>query len=147
MIRLFDIKDLEKCVELFCTVFNGEPWNDHWQHNKAREYLLDFINTPGFMSVIAMKDEKIIGLIFGHRKKWWKSDEFFVNEMCVHPKFQGRGIGSSMFESLEEELLRRGIETITLLTDRAVPAEGFYKKNGFVEIERIVFLAKEIKNN
>jgi hypothetical protein len=30
VIRLFDIKDLDKCTKLFCEVFNGEPWNDQW---------------------------------------------------------------------------------------------------------------------
>ncbi|MNG37505.1 putative acetyltransferase [compost metagenome] len=64
--------------------------------------------------------------------------------MCVHPKFQGQGIGSKLFESLERELLVRGIKAITLLTDRDVPAEKFYKKNGFFEVSRLAFLAKNI---
>lgn len=145
VIRLFDIKDLDKCTKLFCEVFNGEPWNDQWLDHKAREYLLDFVYTPGFMGLVAIQEEEMIGFICGYRKKWWENDEFFVNEMCVHPTFQGQGIGSKMFESLERELLERNIKVITLLTDRDVPAEKFYKKNGFFEINRIVFFAKNIK--
>ncbi|WP_419875405.1 GNAT family N-acetyltransferase [Candidatus Pristimantibacillus sp. PTI5] len=145
MIRRFEFKDLDKCTLLFCEVFNGEPWNDQWSDRKAREYLLDFVGTPGFMGLVAIQDEEIIGFICGCRKKWWENDEFFVNEMCVHPKDQGQGMGSKMFESLERELLAEDIKTITLLTDRNVPAEKFYKRNGFSEINRIVFLAKNIK--
>ncbi|WP_029192868.1 GNAT family N-acetyltransferase [Paenibacillus harenae] len=144
MIRLFQLEDLDKCTKLFCDVFNGEPWNDRWLDHTASEYLLDIVNTPGFIGMIAIKDGEIIGFIFGYRKKWWENDEFFINEMCVNSMLQGRGTGSAMFESLEAELLERGITTITLLTDRDVPAERFYKKNGFSEIERIVFLAKNL---
>jgi aminoglycoside 6'-N-acetyltransferase I len=144
MIRQFGMNDLDNCTKLFCEVFNREPWNDSWSDNNAKEYLLDYVNSPGFIGLVAYHDEQTIGFIFGHSKKWWKGVEYYIDEMCVHPQFQRQGIGSRLFKSLETELSAKGIHTITLLTNRDVPAESFYKKNDFFEIESIVFLAKNI---
>lgn len=57
---------------------------------------------------------------------------------------QRSGIGTRIFEYLDNYLHDNGIGTITLLTDRGTTAEQFYKKNQFKEINRIVFMAKKI---
>lgn len=50
-----------------------------------------------------------------------------------------------MLNYLEIQLKEKTVESMTLLTNRNIPAEHFYKNNGFDEIERLVFLYKEIK--
>ena len=65
--------------------------------------------------------------------------------MCVRKQCQNKGIGRVMLNHLIKELHSSNISNITLLTDRGIPAEEFYKKNGFEEIERIIFLHKNIK--
>lgn len=42
------------------------------------------------------------------------------------------------------ELKGAKITNLVLLTDRGVPAEEFYKKNDFQEIERLVFYSREL---
>ena len=65
--------------------------------------------------------------------------------MCVESQHQNRGIGKLLLDYLIKSL-GNNISNITLLTDRGIPAEAFYKKNGFREIERLVFLSKNIKS-
>lgn len=142
-IRKYSSHDFEQCIHLFIEVFNNEPWNDKWSRVKAESYLHDYIHTPGFKGVIAEEHEVIHGFIFGVSKRWWSADEFFINEMCVKSSQQRSGIGTSMLNYLAEELKSEGIENMTLLTNRDIPAEQFYKKNGFEEIERIIFLSKK----
>jgi aminoglycoside 6'-N-acetyltransferase I len=144
-IRPFNSNDLRKCTNLLINVFNHEPWNNNWSIEGATQYLVDYIQTPGFRAFVAEEETEIRGFIFGFRKRWWKGDEFFVNEMCVQIDNQRSGIGTRLINYLEGELLSEGIKNITLLTNREIPAEEFYKKNGFSEINRIIFLYKRIK--
>lgn len=143
--KLFEENDLLNCTETFIEVFNDEPWNDDWSFAKAKQYLLDFYHTPGFLGVLAVENEEIIGFIFGVHRIWWSGDEFFINEMCVSPRQQNKGIGRALLNQLIKELDVSTISNIALLTDRGIPAEEFYKKNGFEEIERLVFLSKNLR--
>ncbi|MNP38866.1 putative acetyltransferase [compost metagenome] len=144
-VKLFERNDLLKCINTFISVFNQEPWNDEWSAETAYQYLIDFTNTPGFIGVAAVEDEEIIGFIFGVSKRWWSGEEFFINEMCVRIKEQKTGVGTALMRYLMKKLDSAGISNITLLTDRGKPAEAFYKKIGFTEIDRLVFLNKNIK--
>lgn len=137
--------DLTKCTETFIEVFNEEPWNDEWTFRRAEEYLLHFYQTPGFLGVVAVENDEMLGFIIGVNRVWWSGDEFFINEMCVKTNSQNKGIGRAMLNHLIKELHSNNISNISLLTDRGIPAEEFYKRNGFEEIERIIFLHKSIK--
>lgn len=133
-----------KCAETFMDVFNKEPWNDEWILENAKHYLLNFYHTPGFMGILAVEGEEVIGFMFGIHRVWWSGDEFFINEMCVKAKQQKKGIGKALLNHLMKELEASTVTNISLLTDRGIPAEEFYKKNGFEEIERLVFLSRDI---
>ena len=143
--KLLAENDLIKCTETFIEVFNDVPWNDEWTFTKAKKYLLNFYQTPGFLGVLAVENNEILGFIFGVNRVWCSGDEFFINEMCVRKQYQNKGIGKAMLNHLIKELHSSNISNIVLLTDRGIPAEEFYKKNGFEEIERIIFLHKNIK--
>ncbi|TLS52535.1 GNAT family N-acetyltransferase [Paenibacillus antri] len=142
-IRHYSSEDFQGCVELFINVFNREPWNDRWTQEKARQYLKDYVDTPGFKGFVA-EDIAIRGFIMGVRKRWWSSDEFFINEMCVEIADQRSGVGTKLLDHLGNALKSEGIERITLLTSREVPAEQFYKKNGFVTIDSLIFMNKNM---
>ncbi|MCM3127554.1 GNAT family N-acetyltransferase [Paenibacillus provencensis] len=143
-LRLFDGNDILQCVDTFINVFNQDPWNDEWSTDTAYRYLIDFTNTPGFTGVVAVDGEEMIGFIFGTSKHWWSGKEFFINEMCVSVQKQKTGVGSALMRFLIEKLESDEISNVTLLTDRGIPAEVFYKKNGFTEIDRLVFLNKNL---
>lgn len=137
--------DLETCTETFIKVFNAEPWNDNWNDESAHQYLSDYYNTPNFLGVIAIENDVLLGFIMGVQRKWYSGDEYFIHEMCVNQTLQNKGIGKAMLNYLEIQLKEKSVESMTLLTNRNIPAEHFYKNNGFDEIERLVFLYKEIK--
>lgn len=144
-IKVVEESDLLTCTDVFIEVFNGEPWNDEWQPEKAKQYVLDFYHTPGFMGLVATEGEETTGFLFGVHRVWWSGDEFFINEMCVKGNRQKQGIGKALLDRLLEELNTRKITHLSLLTDRGIPAEDFYKKNGFTEVERLVFLSRGIE--
>ncbi|MFP7170342.1 GNAT family N-acetyltransferase [Terribacillus sp. 7520-G] len=140
-IRICKEEDLESCSDTFAMVFKEAPWNEAWTAETASAYLMDFYQTPGFTGIVAIEGKEVIGFIFGAKRKWWSGDEFFINEMCVRADQQDKGIGKALLDYL---LQTTDTKTITLLTDRGLPAETFYKRNGFQEIERIMFLSREV---
>ncbi|WP_274309822.1 GNAT family N-acetyltransferase [Solibacillus daqui] len=142
--KTFVAQDLEACTKAFIEVFNCAPWNDEWTTENATRYLRDFSRTPGFLGLLAIEQDEIVGFIFGVRRMWWSGEEFFIHEMCVKSQKQHTGIGTALLNQLVNELAPHAIQNITLLTDRGIPAEAFYKKNGFEEIERIIFLSKDL---
>jgi len=143
-VRMYSEADLRKCMELFVKVFNGEPWHDQWSVEDAERYLNDYANTPGFQGVVAENESGIIGFVFGVRKKWWSGDEFLIQEMCVDNEMQKSGIGTEILSHLERILRKEEVSRMTLLTNKGIPAEKFYKKMGFVEIDRLIFMNKDI---
>ncbi|MGO1059565.1 N-acetyltransferase family protein [Planococcus sp. FY231025] len=137
--------DLAKCTETFTQVFNEAPWNDRWVQETAARYLLDFFRTPGFTGMLATENGEVLGFLFGAKRTWWSGDEFFINEMCVRGDRQNRGIGTALLERLVKELGADDVTHLSLLTDRGIPAEEFYRRNGFSEIDRLVFMTRGLE--
>jgi len=136
-------KYLNQVVDLFIDVFSQEPWNDSWDSNKhAEEFLQDIVNTPGFKSLLYLKDDKVIGALFGHIIKWYEGDELYIREFFIDSNFQGKGIGTKLMNKLEKELKIEDIHTIVLLTERDTEAKKFYDNKGFEVNNDIVFMIK-----
>jgi len=57
---------------------------------------------------------------------------------------QGNGIGSKTIECLVETLIKEGYARLTLLTNREIPAETFYLKNGFYNNEKRTVMVREL---
>ena len=141
----FNDKYIDDIVNLFLVVFENEPWNDNWPSpKKAKNYLLDIVNTPGFKGYIHLTGEKISGVLLGNVVRWWEGDEFFIKEFFVDKKYQGKGIGTKIIKHLETKLDNEDIKTFILLTQKHTPAAEFYEKNQFKVSSHTVFMFKNI---
>lgn len=137
-------KDLDACTQAFIDIFNAEPWYDEWTFDRAKQYISDFYHTPHFFGLLALDKDQIIGFIYGTTRAWWSGNEFYINEMGVKMEYRNQGIGRALLEQLAQALEENHIDNFVLLTDRGMPAELFYQKNGFKAIERLVFYSKEL---
>jgi aminoglycoside 6'-N-acetyltransferase I len=79
-------------------------------------------------------------MCWGHIKRWWVRDEFYVDEMCVLSERQGQGIGQQIMQYAKQKLGELGVSELTLLTARDSAAESFYQKQGFVVLKKLVFM-------
>lgn len=60
-----------------------------------------------------------------------------LDNVAVHPEYQGRGLGRELVALAEEEALRLGYTAVTLYTnERMTENIGLYKKLGYMETER-----------
>lgn len=126
---------IEQCIELYMSVFNHAPWNETWTYESAKERLSDLINTPKFIGFLLVDNENLIGFIAGNSKKSFAGFTFYIAELCINNQIQGKGNGSKLLGYLEQELKKKEIQSVYLLTATGGLAETFYLKNGY-EINR-----------
>lgn len=143
-IREMKSQDITACADILCSVYNNELWQCRWSAKTAMEYLTDFYQMQKFVGYVLEEDGIILGGIFAHEKVWWNNSEVFVEEMFVKPEFQGKGYGSLLLKQVEKYIAEKGLAGMTLSTNRYAPAPMFYKKNGFVDCEHILFMCKEM---
>lgn len=143
-IRTMKQDDIKACAEILCSVYNNELWMCRWETETAVSYLTDFFDMKKFVGYVLCEDGKIIGAIFAHEKVWWNNSEVFVEEMFVSPDRQRQGLGTVLLDEVAKYVKEKGLAGITLSTNKYAPAPNFYRKNGFVDCEHVLFMAKEM---
>lgn len=139
------LENLEECTKLYTYVFNGEPWNDGWEEEDARERLSDIFSNRKFVGIgIYDEEQNIIGFLAGYTEKWLNNNHFNLNEMCVKSELQGKGIGSKLLKELEVLCNKNNTNRIYLLTAREGKAEAFYKKNGFYVSPKMIMMSRRL---
>jgi ribosomal protein S18 acetylase RimI-like enzyme len=69
----------------------------------------------------------------------------FVEELAVHPGYQGIGIGALIFEQIERAARLRGCTHIVLdVAENNESALRFYRKRNFYKLDAAIFLAKKL---
>lgn len=143
--RKFSLEDVDRCTEIFKKVFSADPWYDEWESLKhVRNYLDELIENPVFEGYVAFEGSDIIAVCLGHRRSWWIGKEFFVDEFYVENERQGNGIGTKLMDFVTKSLAREGYTRLTLLTNKEIPAEKFYLKNGFYNNLQRTVMVKNI---
>jgi aminoglycoside 6'-N-acetyltransferase I len=144
--RRFNWGDLDECVILFKNVFSADPWYDEWASlDQSRNYLSELIENPVFEGFVIRENSKIVAACLGHRRSWWMGKEFFVDEFFVENEKQGNGIGAQLLDYVVSELARERYTRLTLLTNKEIPAENFYLKNGFYNNQKRTVMVRELQ--
>lgn len=143
-IREMKQDDIMACAEILCEVYNNELWQCRWSQGVAIEYLTDYFNMQKFVGYVLEEEGRVVGGIFAHEKVWWNNSEVFVEEMFVKPELQRKGYGTILLEQVEKYVNEKRLAGITLSTNKYAPAPKFYKKNGFVDCEHVLYMCKEI---
>jgi ribosomal protein S18 acetylase RimI-like enzyme len=69
----------------------------------------------------------------------------FVEELAVHPDYQGRGVGGFVMEQIEHLARVRGCTHIVLeVAENNTNALQFYRTRNFQKLDAAVFLAKKV---
>ena len=131
--RSMEGADIGACSDLFCKVFSAPPWNEDVSPEEARRYFENCFSLASFRGFVAESGVRIVGLAAGFLKPWRKGMEYYLDEFCIVPSFQGKGIGSRLLDEICTRLAEEGVFGAMLNTERAYPAYSFYLKNGFSE--------------
>jgi len=81
--------------------------------------------------------------------RWFESRDMrplFVEELAVHPDYQGRGVGGFILEQLQHQARLRGCTHLVLeVAENNQEALSFYRKRNFQKIDAAIFLAQKIE--
>lgn len=134
---------VEACVDLFIDVFTKAPWNDTFD---SREQVIDFFQNHMannyFVGYVLKGQDGIIALSIGMKKPWIHGMEYYIDQFCVKPDLQGRGIGSCFLKLIEGEIRKEQMNAMILNTEKGLPSESFYLKNGFKSVDGLVTFIK-----
>jgi ribosomal protein S18 acetylase RimI-like enzyme len=73
---------------------------------------------------------------------------FFVEELAVHPDFQGRGLGTFVLEQLEHLARLNGCTHLVLeVAENNRAAHRFYRTRSFVKLDASIFMAKPVQTD
>ncbi|MCU0685135.1 MAG: GNAT family N-acetyltransferase [Polyangiaceae bacterium] len=72
----------------------------------------------------------------------------YVEELAVHPEFQGRGLGSFVMDQLEHLARVRGCTHLVLeVAENNARALKFYRGRNFFKLDAAIFLAKKVASD
>ncbi|MEV5069459.1 GNAT family N-acetyltransferase [Microbacterium sp. LMI12-1-1.1] len=127
-------------LEGFVATYNGEPWNDSWTVESAAQYLGEFRAMPRSTTLVAVAADRVVGAVYFHARTWQDASEIFIDEFFVFPASQRQGIGHALMAAVRDRAAAEGAAALTLITDREMPAFGFYAGLGFREGSTHVFM-------
>jgi GNAT superfamily N-acetyltransferase len=136
-IREMKAEDIEQVRQLDALAFSAYRKNIR----KSQDVLFSLISNPKGCFVV--EEEKIVGYIFSHI--WGKLA--WIGTFGIDPKYQGRGIGKRLFETVLKYLNNQGCLIIGLETmaDSAYNI-GMYLKLGFHLIYPTLFFKKSFNS-
>ena len=86
-------------------------------------------------------DKRLAAFVFGVLDDYFDGVLYSISEFAVSPDLQRKGVGSTVLNMLESRLSANGVDAVNLNTSTHLPAYGFYKKNGYLEVtENVSFM-------
>jgi ribosomal protein S18 acetylase RimI-like enzyme len=164
-IRRLHRRDLNRTWEFLKLVFREvNRTTVEYQRPRSKKRFLEVYEEKGIEQLLfvtsANGKEKIVGyaecaLAILGTDNWMNERYFrmrdmrplFVEELAVHPDYQGRGLGSFVLDQLEHLARIRGCTHLVLeVAENNNNALKFYRTRSFYKLDAAVFLAKKVVN-
>lgn len=119
---------------------------------KGIEQLLFVTSVEGKEQIVGYAEcaEAIIGVDSWMNERYFRNREMsplYVEELAVHPGFQGRGLGSFVMDQLEHLARIRGCTHLVLeVAENNENALRFYRARNFQKLDAAIFMAKKVVN-
>jgi aminoglycoside 3-N-acetyltransferase I len=86
----------------------------------SRWHLEKILSTPGFISIVSIKDKKIMGGLTAYTLPQYYSEKpiAYLYDLAVKPEFQKQGIGTALFEGLVRYCKKRGYRELFVQAHR-----------------------------
>jgi ribosomal protein S18 acetylase RimI-like enzyme len=129
-----------------------------YQRPRTKQRFLEQYEEEGVEQLLFLVDRKIVAYaectfeIVG--KDTWLNPSYFdrremeplyVEELAVHPDWNGRGVGSFVMEQLQHLARVRGLTHIVLeVAENNEHALAWYRRRGFRKLDAAIFLAQSV---
>ncbi|MCR4814914.1 MAG: GNAT family N-acetyltransferase [Lachnospiraceae bacterium] len=133
-------------ADLYRASFKRDPWNDDWSDDlQLKEYIKEISGSYHCLNYGLIIDGNLVAVSLGMVRHWWEGTNYNIEELCVAPEFQGKGLGTRFMGLIEEDIRKKGCVGIFLQTDSDKPSFRFYHKLGFKDLREHVSLYKSLK--
>ncbi len=163
-IRRVNKRDLNNIWEFLKLVFRDVNRETvEFQRPRSKQRFLEIYEEPGIDQLVFVTKEhgreRIVGyaecahdIVGGDswvNKRYFRNREmrpFFVEELAVHPDFQGRGLGTFVLEQLEHLARLNGCTHLVLeVAENNKSAHQFYRARQFQKLDAAIFMAKPVQ--
>ena len=107
MIKECTTEHITEYGKIYATAFSGEPWNDHWKPEDAEIHIKEIMESKQSYGLEYLVDGKVAGFILGSSMLFHWGRMFEINDLAVHPDYQGQGIATKLLEACLEEMKKR----------------------------------------
>ena len=144
MIKECTTEHITEYGKIYATAFSGEPWNDHWKLEDAEIHIKEIMESKQSYGLEYLVDGKVAGFILGSSMLFHRGRMFEINDLAVHPEYQGQGIATKLLEACFEEMKKRGIKGVNLITQGDGFLPKFYEKHGFKKETEVILMGMEL---
>ena len=144
MIKECTTKHLKEYGIIYAAAFSGEPWNDNWKPEDAEIHIREILESKQSYGLEYLVDGKVAGFILGSSMLFHWGRMFEINDLAVHPDYQGQGIATKLLDACLEEMKKRGIKGVNLITQGDGFLPEFYKKHGFKKETEVILMGTEL---
>ncbi|MCO5948032.1 GNAT family N-acetyltransferase [Mucilaginibacter flavidus] len=137
--------NFDDCVLAYLKAYNCPPWNYHWTHEKANEYLLEYMSCKQFVGFALYEENTVVAAVFAHGKTWWTDKQLMIDEFFVSREKQRMGYGQQMLAHCDKYASANQISSVVLMTSKYMPSYKFYDKSGYTTAEQYVFMFKQLQ--
>lgn len=137
-------ESVKQVLEIFVKTFNTAPWNEQWTQETAYKRLYPLVSNQQGVGLVCYYKDRLCGFILGVTEQDYEGIVFTIREFCIDPSMQGKHIGTSLYQELERELVKRKVVAINLLTLKGELPEKFYQRQGFDSSNKILYMDKKI---
>lgn len=144
------IDDLEEIINIFqkCIQKLDQDQIFQWDEIYPDHELIkeDVLSKCMYLGII---DEQIVSVYVVNEEgyeeydveSWQRSEHCaFLHRFCVHPKYQGQGIGHQTLKYLHEQLKKHNYQAVHLdVFNHNLAAIALYEKNGYQRVGKVTF--------
>ena len=132
-VKVMEEHDIGACTAIFIAAFSAEPWNDTSGPDDVSAYLLRFLELEGSMCFVCLSDDAPAAMSIGMKKPYLGGVEYYIDQFCVAPAHQRRGIGSFFLNRIEALCAGHGVAAGLAVADRTCLAVRAYEAAGLLE--------------
>ena len=158
-VRRIHRRDLNRTWEFLKLVFRDVNRETvEYQRPRSKHRFLDVYDDDDAEQLLFEVEGEIVGyaectLEIGGSDNWLNRRYFekrgmrpmFLDELAVHPKMQGRGVGGFMIEQLQHLARLRGCTHLVLeVAENNRDALAFYRRRNFQKLDAAIFMAQKV---
>ena len=129
--RLLDTSNIEEAAKIYVDYYNNNE-ECKWTIDKARKRINQIITVKDSYSLSIYIDNQIIGFVMGFLRMYDDLLSYYLDEIVISKDEQGKDYGSALVKKLEDELLKKDVKMIELISVNDEMHKHFYEdKLGF----------------